>query len=355
MDATYHIIGDVHGNIAQLQALLRTLGYREPTGRIRHWTPPSGCQLVSVGDLVDRGPDSLACLHLVRHMVEAGHARLVLGNHEVKMMTLLRFLLGRGPAPRRMSIGRQMTWAQLLGCPREELVTMLSFLEATPYVLELDEGALVVAHARWEPAFRSLEGEQLEQACAFGRAPLDGPHGPREPTPSGNASERFVRLEPAAPLAERARWVRQYRGAPTVVWGHQIVRRGAVVQIGKTVNVESGCFQGHALSAWTWPTGEVTQASGAVSWRARLRPYLVASELIFPPSADDVAETLREWALRTVDEYFSWLEMALQERGAPPLFDALARTHARIYAQAETRLLRHSDDVASDPLDTDRQ
>ena len=72
------IIGDVHGHAEQLEALLRHLGYRQRDGTFCH---PER-RAIFVGDLIDRGPGQLATLKLVRAMVEAGSARVVMGNHE---------------------------------------------------------------------------------------------------------------------------------------------------------------------------------------------------------------------------------------------------------------------------------
>jgi hypothetical protein len=82
-DGPLDIVGDVHGEIEALLALLRRLGY---TASGSH---PEGRRLVFVGDLVDRGPDSPAVLDLVRRLIERERAQCVLGNHE------LNILLGR--------------------------------------------------------------------------------------------------------------------------------------------------------------------------------------------------------------------------------------------------------------------
>ena len=69
------ILGDIHGEIDALDALL---------GRLAKLPEPRG--LVFVGDLVDRGPDSLAVLRRVRGLVERGLARVVAGNHELNLL-----------------------------------------------------------------------------------------------------------------------------------------------------------------------------------------------------------------------------------------------------------------------------
>lgn len=75
------IIGDVHGEIDALRALLRHLGYRADGSH------PQQRLAVFVGDLCDRGPDSPAVLALVQQWMDAGHAHAVLGNHEINLIT----------------------------------------------------------------------------------------------------------------------------------------------------------------------------------------------------------------------------------------------------------------------------
>ncbi|HZV05281.1 MAG TPA: metallophosphoesterase [Gemmataceae bacterium] len=82
-DGPIDIVGDVHGEIDALVALLQRLGY-DAEGR-----HPEGRRLVFVGDLVDRGPDSPAVLERVRRLMDSKRAQCVLGNHE------LNILLGR--------------------------------------------------------------------------------------------------------------------------------------------------------------------------------------------------------------------------------------------------------------------
>ncbi|MFM7045785.1 MAG: metallophosphoesterase [Ilumatobacteraceae bacterium] len=74
----FDVIGDVHGCADALERLLRKLGYRR---RWRTWRHPTR-QAVFVGDLVDRGTQQIKTVQLVRRMVDAGSAQLVMGNHE---------------------------------------------------------------------------------------------------------------------------------------------------------------------------------------------------------------------------------------------------------------------------------
>lgn len=66
------IIGDVHGMKSELSSLLDLV------------SPVEGDQIIFVGDLVDKGPDSPGVVRLVREMSKAHDVVLVEGNHEDK-------------------------------------------------------------------------------------------------------------------------------------------------------------------------------------------------------------------------------------------------------------------------------
>ena len=81
-------IGDLHGDFDAWRAIAAAAGIADAKG---HWTGGSAA-LVQMGDVVDRGPDSLKIIHdLMRLQKEApklgGKVIVVLGNHEAMMMT----------------------------------------------------------------------------------------------------------------------------------------------------------------------------------------------------------------------------------------------------------------------------
>jgi hypothetical protein len=137
------LIGDVHGEIEALLALLHRLGV-DPDRR-RAARP-----IVFVGDLVDRGPDSIAVVEVVTRLTEAGLAHTVLGNHELNLLQDDR-KEGNG-----WFWGDANDHAQLGGAPvpfrsrlatPDERGTISAFIRELPLVLERDD--LRVVHACW--------------------------------------------------------------------------------------------------------------------------------------------------------------------------------------------------------------
>lgn len=72
------IVADVHGHAHKLEELLRKMQY-EKRGDV--WSHPERT-LISLGDLIDRGPNIPDTVNIVRPMVEAGAAEMIMGNHE---------------------------------------------------------------------------------------------------------------------------------------------------------------------------------------------------------------------------------------------------------------------------------
>ena len=80
----YDIIGDIHGHADKLEALLRTLGYRERAGT---WSHP-GRMAVFVGDYIDRGGWSLETI-LFLMAIKLRYPEnffLLRGNHETGLV-----------------------------------------------------------------------------------------------------------------------------------------------------------------------------------------------------------------------------------------------------------------------------
>lgn len=145
----YDLIGDVHGCADALIALLDGLGYRQAHGVWRH---PQRIALFT-GDLIDRGPLVRETVLRVREMVDAGAAKVVLGNHEYNLAGWFF------PAPagsgrewlrahtERNEAGLEATLESFEGHPAD-LQATLAWIGELP--LWLESPALRVIHACWD-------------------------------------------------------------------------------------------------------------------------------------------------------------------------------------------------------------
>lgn len=151
------IVGDIHGEIAALAQLLAHLGYHDGIHS-------EGRRLVFVGDLCDRGPDSVAVVELVRDLVERERAQCILGNHELNVLREDKkhgncwILDPAHPENRDEFACTTATPAQQQSLP--------AFFRTLPLALERED--LRVVHATWnDDAIETLRGSEDTSIAAF--------------------------------------------------------------------------------------------------------------------------------------------------------------------------------------------
>ena len=84
MSGRTFVIGDIHGDLGQLERLLERLPVAD-----------AGDTVVFLGDYVDRGPDSRGVVERLIEVADAYPCEFLLGNHE---SMLLDYLGWEGPA-----------------------------------------------------------------------------------------------------------------------------------------------------------------------------------------------------------------------------------------------------------------
>jgi len=141
-----YLIGDVQGCDRALERLLQEIGFS-----------PSRDRLLLLGDLVNRGPASLAVLERVMALGNAAQA--VLGNHDLH-------LLGVAAGARRP--GRLDTLQDILQAPRRD--ALLDWLRQRP--IALAERGMLAVHAGVLPAWTP---EQTLALAGELQAALRGP------------------------------------------------------------------------------------------------------------------------------------------------------------------------------------
>ena len=146
------LIGDIHGEVDALRQVLTRLGVDIERARVDR-------PLVFLGDLIDRGPDSVAVVEIVEHLVRSGVAQCVLGNHE---FNVLRKKVKQGNGwfipHEQLSPGREADgWPHGGGrvpfssrtASESERARILQFIREMPLALESEQ--LRVVHAAWNP------------------------------------------------------------------------------------------------------------------------------------------------------------------------------------------------------------
>ncbi|WP_290649637.1 metallophosphoesterase [Aquisalimonas sp.] len=130
------IVGDLHGYRRTLDTALKNLRFN-----------PQHDRLISVGDLVDRGPDSIGCLRLLREPWFLA----VMGNHEDLMLGAVQeYTTGRGGGHRFAAHhDNGGDWLLEAWPPDEELQELVTLTQGLPHLLVVGEGdnRYHVAHA----------------------------------------------------------------------------------------------------------------------------------------------------------------------------------------------------------------
>jgi len=148
--ATY-VVGDVQGCASELRALLVSIGFDESIDRV--WF---------VGDLVNRGPESLETLRLIRALGDA--ARVVLGNHDLHFLALHY----TRATPRRSD-----TLTALLQAP--DVAELAQWLRGQALVYEdADWPDWIMSHAGVPPSWSLAE---VRERAAFARDYYAGDQG----------------------------------------------------------------------------------------------------------------------------------------------------------------------------------
>lgn len=236
----FDIIGDVHGCRTELDDLLSELGWKVEDDNATH---PEGRLAVFVGDLVDRGPDSVGVLRLAMNMCQSGAALCVPGNHDDK---LKRYLSGGKVS---LSHGLEETAAALEKEPEEFRSAVRGFIDGLVSHLVLDNGNLVVAHAGLPADMQGRASRAVRSFALYGDT-------------TGEMDQDG--------LPVRVRWAEGYTGSATVVFGHTPVPEPE--WLNRTMNIDTGCVFGGRLTALRWPERDLVSVPAREKYFEPARP-----------------------------------------------------------------------------------
>ncbi|WP_087973288.1 bis(5'-nucleosyl)-tetraphosphatase PrpE [Oceanobacillus rekensis] len=223
------VIGDVHGCMDELHALFLKLGYVLENEIYIH---PDGRVPTFVGDITDRGPDSLSVVRLVYQMViEHQKAYYVPGNHCNK---LYRFFLGNKVLEKH---GLETTTAEYrsLNTRDQKFISkqFITLYEHAPLYLQLPELKVIVAHAGIKENLIGRTDKKVKTFVLYGD--ISGEF---------DTDGRPIRRD----------WAKHYQGNTWIVYGHTPVKEPRIVN--NTINIDTGCVFGNKLTAFRLPEKE---------------------------------------------------------------------------------------------------
>lgn len=224
------IIGDIHGCFVEFEELTKKMGYDWSTGLPVH---PDGRHLAFVGDLTDRGPESIKTAKLVWDLVvNKKSAFYVPGNHCNK---LYRYLLGNKV---QTTHGLETTVSEYMSMNPEMKndfrERFLRLYESAPLYHVLDQGRLVIAHAGIREDYIGKNNSKVKTFVLYG-----------DITGQSNPDGTPVRRD----------WAKNYQGKAAVVYGHTPVREPRVLN--NTYNIDTGAVFGGNLTALRYPEIEL--------------------------------------------------------------------------------------------------
>lgn len=245
MEKKIVIIGDVHGCLDELKALLEKIGYT-----------PESHRVIIAGDLVDRGPDSCGVVSFVR----TNGFECVMGNHEEKHVKMFGHLEKRRANPNYKIPMRPF------GTDKMAVFNSLSeedfkWIRKLPAYIELPHNWIVV-HAGFEPNKKLSEQEfsRMNHIRYLSKDTLKTMH------LQGDFSQP----------ANSIYWTEVYNLPYNVVYGHNVHSLSqpniVVTETGKKLyGIDTGACFGGMLTALILPDEQIVQVPAS---KAYARSYL---------------------------------------------------------------------------------
>lgn len=213
------IVGDIHGCREELEDLLEESGWDRDD------------ELVSVGDLVAKGPDSLGVIRLFREL----GGRAVRGNHDQHCLRWWSARESGEPTPELRPTHREV--ADSLGDEDWQ------WLAGLPFYIELEEREALVVHAGLLPNV-ALEDQDPYDLMNM-----------RSILPDGTASRSYEEGTP---------WASLWPGPRLVVFGHDAVR-GLQVRA-HAIGLDTGCVYGGWLTGLWLPGRDLVSVPARASY-----------------------------------------------------------------------------------------
>ena len=209
-------VGDLHGCLAELNALLERFGFR-----------PGLDRLFSVGDIIGKGPDVPGTLTRLREL----DARIVAGNHDLSLLE----------AAHAEAAGKEPKHRDYLDSLGREKEAWIAWIRSWPFYI--DSADVLMVHAGLDPRsgdVRNMSHRILTQIRTW----------------DGKGLNLNREGDPA--------WYELVKPGKTVVFGHW-AKKG-LIDLPGFKGLDTGCVYGGRLSGWCPEEDRIIQVDA-------LRPY----------------------------------------------------------------------------------
>lgn len=217
------IVGDIHGcNIEFRELLEQKLNFKKGAD-----------QLVLVGDLVAKGPDSAGVIDTA---IEYG-AKSCMGNHDWTVLRWAKRATPYLPNPDASLAQRETPHTRLANNLSPD---QLAYLQQMPHIIELPQYDAIVVHA----GVRAVYQETPSYDCMHVRTQ----------TEDGLLDENF----------DGTPWASVYPGPKFVLFGHDARRR--LQKHDHACGLDTGCSYGNELTAYVFPQGELVTVTAKAQY-----------------------------------------------------------------------------------------
>jgi polynucleotide kinase-phosphatase len=225
-------IGDIHGCFDEFIEMLTQLGYQE--NEEGYYIHPEGRKILSLGDVLSRGPKSIETLQFFHKHVSEGHAYMIDSNHGWK---IARWLDDKNV---KMAHGDENVAAEFEEYERKngsdaavELKGQIKelLLEAKSHYIVRKNGvnAVVAVHAGIKDHYIGKQSARISDFCRYGDSEgLD---------------------ENGKPI--RKDWSISHKSSELILWGHDPKPQPLLVN--NTLNIDQGVVFGGSLTAYRYP------------------------------------------------------------------------------------------------------
>jgi Calcineurin-like phosphoesterase len=160
----FDIIGDIHGHAEHLHRLLKKMDYWELDGC--YYRPDR--KVLFLGDFIDRGPDQMEVMRIVRSMCESGSAQAIMGNHEFNAIGWVTkgpngdYLRSHDPVHR----DQHQAFLDQVGEDSFYHRDAISWFRSLPAFMDL--GSIRIVHACWhDRSIEIMKAKCLDQSHCF--------------------------------------------------------------------------------------------------------------------------------------------------------------------------------------------